>query len=111
VPLPPGSGAVPEVLKHLGDRGAALRDDAGVAIPVIRQFPDLTVADTVVIATREQGRACGRTHRSRVKSIIGDPFVGDPAQRRCVDFAAVSVRLGRADIVNEHDENVRRILR
>ena len=70
VPLPPGSGAVPVVLKHLGDRGAALRDDARVAIPIIRQFPDLTVADTVVIATREQGGACGRTHRSRVKSVI-----------------------------------------
>ena len=110
VPLSPGGGAVPVVLEHLGDRGAALRDDARVAIPIICQFPDLTIADTMMIATREQGRACGRTHRSRVKTVIRKSLVGDLAQRRGVDFAAVSVGLGRPDIVNKHDENVRRIL-
>jgi hypothetical protein len=51
VPLPPRSGAVAVVLKHLGDGGAALRDDAQVSIPVIRQLTDLTVTDTVVVAT------------------------------------------------------------
>ena len=90
VPLPPGSGAVPVILKHLGNRGATLGDDAGVPISIIRQLTDLTVADTVVIATRQQGCACGRTHRSRVKSVIRNPFPSDLAQRRCVNFAAVS---------------------
>ena len=49
VPLPPSRGAIAVVLEHLGDRGAALRDDAHVSIPVIRQLGDLAAGDAVMV--------------------------------------------------------------
>ena len=111
MPFPPGSGAIAVVLEHLGDGGAALRHDARVSIPIVRQLADLTVADTMGIATRQQGGASGRTHRGRMKPVVGDSLMGNLAQRRCVDFATVSVGLGRPDIIDEHDEDIGRILR
>src|SRR5208282_1219018 len=62
VPLPPGRGAIAVVLEHLDDRGAALRDRAQVAIPVIRQLGDLAAGDAVMVAPAQQCRARRRTH-------------------------------------------------
>ena len=111
VPLAPRAGVIAVVLEHLGDGGAALWYGAHVAIPVIGKLGDLTAGDAVMVAPGEQGRACGRTHGSRVEPVVGDPLFGDLVQGRSVDLAAVSRRLRGADIVDEHDENVRRILR
>ena len=111
VPLPPSSGAVAVVFEYLGDRGAALGDGARVSLPIVRQLPDLTVADTMGITSGQQSRASGRTHRGGMKPVVGDPLVGDLCQRRGMDITAVTVGLRRPDIVDKYDENVRRILR
>src|SRR5689334_10004300 len=51
MPLPPSSGAVPVILENLGDGGAALRHNAHITIPIVCQLADLTVADTMGVAT------------------------------------------------------------
>ena len=72
VPLAERRGAVAVVLQHLGHSGAALRDDAGVAVPVVGQLGDLPVADAVMVAARQQRRAGRRTHRRGVEAVVGD---------------------------------------
>ena len=111
MPLAPSGGPIAIVPKHLGDRGAALRHGAGVAIPVIRQLGNLSAGHTVVVASSQQGRARGRTHRRGVKPVVGDPFLGDAGQDRRVDLPTICIGLGRADVVNQENQNVRRILR
>ena len=54
VPFPEGCRGIPIVLEHVGHEGAALRNLAGVAIPVISQLGDLPVADAVVVSPCEQ---------------------------------------------------------
>src|SRR5581483_10617159 len=110
MPLAPSGGAVAVVFEYLGGGGTALGDDAQVSVPIIRQLADLPVANAMMIATRQQRRAGWRAHRGSVKPIVGNSLVGDRGQSRCVNFAAVSVRLRRPDVIDEHDENVRRIL-
>ena len=91
--------------------GAALRDDAGVAVPVVRQLGDLAVADPVMIAARQAApRALASTSPScetgcrkyRPWQCDRVSACGSP-RRRC--------RQAGAGIVNEHDENVGRVRR
>ena len=85
MPLAPSGGAEAVVFEYLGDGGAALRDDAQVSVPIIRQLADLAVADAMMIATRQQRRAGWRAHRGSVKPIVGNSLVGDLGQSRCVN--------------------------
>ena len=110
VPLAPGPGVISIIVEHLGYGSAAFRDGAHIAVPVVRQLGDLTAGHTVMVPAGEQRRARGRTHRRCVKPVVGDPLFGDLVQGRCMNLAAVGVRLGRTDVINEHDENVRCIL-
>ena len=109
VPLAPGRGGVAVVLQHLGDGRARLRDDAGIAVPVVRELGDLPVADAVMVASGQQRRAGRRAHRGGVEAVEGDAALVDAVERRRVDLAAIGARQRRPDIVEEHDEDVRRI--
>ena len=45
-----------------------------------------------------------------MKAIVGDPLSGDARQSRGVDLATIGIRLGGTNVVNEENQNVRRIL-
>ncbi len=110
VPLAPRPSMIAVILEHLGDGGAALRDGAHVPVPVVRQFGDLAAGHAVVVAPGQQRRTRGRTHRGRVEPIVGNALRGKLAQGRRMNLAAVGICLSGADVVDQHDENVRRIL-
>ena len=71
VPLADRRRAVAVVAQHLGDRGRALRDHAGVAVPVHRALGDGAVADALVVAPGEQRGARGRADRGGVEGVVG----------------------------------------
>ena len=99
------------VAKHLGDGGRGLRDNAGVAVPVVGQFGDLAKADAVVVAAGHQGGPGGRAHGHGMEGIVGDALLGQARQGRGLYLAAESTRLTEAGIVEHHDKNIGRVLR
>ena len=109
VPLAPGGGGVAVILQHLGHQGAAPGNHSGIAVPVIRQLRDLPVADAVMIAAGQQRRPGRRAHGRRVEPVVGDSFLDDAIHRRGLHLAAERRRKGGTRIVDQHDQNVRRI--
>ena len=79
VPLSECGGAVAVVFENLGDHRAGLGLNAGVSVPVVREFGDLAGADAVMISSSEQRGAGGRAHRGGVEAIVGNAFAGDAA--------------------------------
>ena len=77
VPFAPRSRAVAVVFRYFGDRSAAFRHRAGVTIPIVCQFSNLSARNAVVVATGQQGRTCGRTHCGGVKAVVGDALLRD----------------------------------
>ena len=88
-----------------------LRDDAGVAVPVHRALGDGAGADALVVAPGEQRRARRRADRGGVEGVVADALVRDARQRRRVDRAAEGVGQAEADVVEQDDEDVGRVLR
>ena len=64
-----------------------------------------------MIAPGEQRRARGRADRRRVEGVVADALVRDARQRRRVDRPAVGIGQAEADVVEQDDEDVGRILR
>ena len=110
VPLAPGARAVAVVLEHLGDEGATPRYAARVAVPVVCHLRNLTVADPVMIAARQQRRPRRRTHRRGVKPIVRNTVTANSVHRRGVDLAAEGGGQCGPGVINEHDENIRRVV-
>ena len=110
MPLAPRAGAVPVVLEHLGHQRAAARNLPGIAVPVVGQLGDLTVADLVMIAPGQQRRPRRRTHRGGMEPVVADPLGADPVHRPGGYLAAEGCRQTRAGVVDQHDHDVRRIL-
>ena len=100
----PTRRSVAVLLEHLGAERAALRDLAGVAVPVVRQLGDLPVADPVVVAPRHQRRARRRAHRGRVEPVEADALArargsacpSAPRRRRCRAAPALRRRSARS---------------
>ena len=110
VPFAPRRGGIAVVLEHLGDQRTALRDLPGVPVPVVGQLGDLAIADAVMVAASQQRRARGRTHRRGVKPVVADTFSKDPAQRVGAHLPAERRRQPRPGVVDQHDQDVGRIL-
>ena len=109
VPLAEGRRGVAVVLQDLGDRRARLRDDARIAVPVVGQLRDLPVADAMMVAPREQGRAGRGAHGGGVKPVEGNPAPVDAVECRCVDLSTIGGRQGGAGIVSQDDDDVGRV--
>ena len=86
-----------------------LRDDPGVAVEVGRSLGDGAVADAVVVAAREQRSAGRRADRRGVERVVADALARS-AERRRVDLAAERVGQAEADVVDQHDEDIGRVL-
>ncbi len=109
VPFAPGGGGVAVILEHLGDQGAASWNLSGIAVPVIGELRDLPVTDPVVIAAGQQRRPGRRAHGRCVESIVGNPFLDDAVHRRGFNLASERRRKAGARVVDENDQNVRRV--
>jgi hypothetical protein len=107
VPLAERCGRIPVVVQHLRLQRAAARDPTGVAVPVVRQLGDLAVADSVVVATRQQRRSRRRAHRSRVEPVVSNALIEEPLQRWRMDLTTEGVGQRRTRIVDQHDQHVR----
>src|SRR6516165_10771567 len=106
VPLAPSSGSVAVIAQNLRTGRAALRHHAWIAIPVIGEFRNLSIADAVMIAPGQQRRARRRTHRGRVKAVIRHAGLANAVKGGCVDLAAEGTRQPRAGIVDQDYQDV-----
>ena len=109
VPLAPRGCGVAVILEHLGRERAGPRDLSGIAVPVVGQLRELAVSDPVVIATGQQRRPSRRAHGRRMEPVVGNSFLDDAVHRRGLHFAAERRRKCRPRIVDENDQNVRRV--
>src|SRR5206468_9932778 len=98
-------------LKNLRDGSCARRPIRAVARPTADQLGDRAESYRMMIPTRKQGRARGRTKRSYVKSIVTKSLRRQFVQRRRGDGASEGGRIAEAGIVKQHQQNVRRIRR
>jgi hypothetical protein len=64
-----------------------------------------------VVAAGEKRRPRGRADRGRVERVVADPLIGEARQGGRRDFAAECVGQPESDVVQEHDEDVGRVLR
>ena len=107
MPFAERRGLVAIVAQHLRDRRRALRDDAGVAVEIERALRDRARADMLMIAPRQQRGARRRADRRGMELIERDALVGEARKRRRVHLAAQRVGEAEADIVQQHDQDVR----
>ncbi len=111
VPLAEGRGMVAVLLQHLGDRRRVLRDDPGIAVPGHRPLGDRPRPDAGMVPPGEQRRPGRRADRGGVEPGIGDALRRQPVQRRGMHLAAEGLGHPEADVVEQHDQDVRRVLR
>jgi len=109
MPLAPRPGGVAVILEYLGYQCTAPGNHATITIPVIRQFADLPVTDPMMIAAGQQGCPCRRAHSRGVEAVVRDPLLDDAVHRRSMDLATERGGQGGPCVVNQYDENVRRI--
>ena len=94
--------------QHLGERARLARDLAAVAGIAGIEIGEAADADRMVIAPGEQCGARRRAHRGGVEAGVAQTFRGEPVDGRRLDARAVAAEIGEADIVEQHDEDVRR---
>ncbi len=110
VPFADRRGLVTVIPQDLRHRGGALRNHAGVSVPIDRAFRDRAVADPLMIASGQQCSARRRADRSCMEGVVTDALVGELAQRRGIDLAAECRGLSETDIVHQDDQHIGRIL-
>ena len=109
VPFAERRGLVAVIAQHLRDRRRALRDHAGIAVEIQRALRDRARADMLVIAPGQQRCARRRADRRCVKLVERDALIGEARKRRRMNLAAQRVGEAEADIVEQHDQDVRRV--
>ena len=103
-------GRVAVQLQRLGERRARVRADRVVARRRGRDLGDAAHADRVVVPSGQQRLARRRAQRRRMEAVVLEAVGGEPLGGRRVDRAAEGARRGEADVVEQHDEHVRRTL-
>ena len=97
-------------LQCLGERRARVRADRVVARCRRGDLGDAAHADRVVVPPGQQRLARRRAQRGRVEAVVLEAVRGEPLRDRRVDGASEGARRGEADVVEQHDEDVRRTL-
>ena len=109
VPLSPGGRIVAVVFQYIGHQRATLGDVARVPVPVVCQLRDLPGTDAVMIPAGQYGRPCGRAHGRSVEAVERDSSHRDAVHCPGLDFAPEGGRQAGTCVVDQHDEDVRRI--
>ena len=97
--------------QHFRQRARLARDLAAISRVAAVEIGEAADADRMMVAPGKQRRARRRTHRGGVEARIAQAFGGEPVDGRRLDRRAVAAEIGKADIVEQHDEDVRRALR
>ena len=108
VPLAEGRRAVAVEAQHLGDRGGRVRDLAGRARQGRRHLRDEAHVHGVVVAAGLEGGPRRRAERGRVEVVVAQAGLGEPVERGRRDRAAERARRPEAEVVDQHDDHVRR---
>ena len=111
VPLAEGRSLISVIAKHLGDGRGRPGNDAGIAIPVHRALGDGAGTHALVISAGQQRRARRRADRGRVEGVVADAVIRDPRKRRRVDWTAIGIGQAEANVIEEDDQDVGRVLR
>lgn len=111
VPLAEGRRAIAIVAQHLGDGGGVLADHPGVAVPVHRAFGDRAGVHAVMVSAGQQRGPGGGADRGGVKGVVADSALGYSSESRGPHLAAHHVGQAEPDVVEQHDEDVRRLVR
>ncbi len=109
VPFAPRACGIAVVPKHLRGGRTALGHDPGVPVPVVRHLPDLSGPDTMVVPPGQEGRSSRGAHGRGVEPVVGNALLGDSVEGRRVYFAAERRGESGSGIVDEDDQDVRRI--
>ena len=97
--------------QHFRQRPRLARDLAAIAGIAAVEIGEAADADRMMVAPGQQRRARGRAHRGGVEAGIAQAFGGEPVDGRRPDRRAVAAEIGKADVVEQHDEDVGRALR
>ena len=111
VPLAHHVVAVGMGSQHLGERSGLLCDLAAIAGKTAVEVRKAADTDGVVIAPRQQGRARRRAHGRGVEARVAQPLRCQTIDRRRLDRRAVATKIREADIIEEHNEDIRRAKR
>ena len=76
---------------------------AGIARVEIGEAAD---ADRMMVASGQQRRARGRAHRGGVEAGVAQAFGREPIDGRRPDRRAVAAEIGKADVVEQHDQDI-----
>ena len=110
MPFAEGGGLVAVVAQGLGEGGGGFGDHAQIAVPVHGALGNGPVTDALMIAPRQQRCSSGRANRRGVEPVVADALVRHARKRGRADHAAVRVRQAKSHIVEQHDEDIGRIL-
>ena len=97
--------------QHFRQRPRLARDLAAISRVAAVEIGETADADRMMVAPGEQRRARRRAHRGGVEARIAQAFGGELVDGRRLDGRAIAAEIGESDIVEQHDENVRRALR
>jgi hypothetical protein len=92
--------------EHLGEGSSLLCDLAAIPRETADKVGEASDPDRVVIAPGQQcGTRC-RAHRRRVKARVAQPLLSQPIDRQRFDLRAVTAKIRKADIVEQHYEDI-----
>ena len=111
VPLADREGGVAVAQEDLREEPVLLRDRGVVSREARRELHDACHAVRVVVAAGEQACPCRRTERSGVEVREAVAGLRQPVEAGRRDVGAVAPELRIPDIIEEHDDDVRRALR
>ena len=110
MPFAEGGGLVAVVAQGLGDGGGGFGDHAHIAVPVHGALGNGPGTDVLMITPRQQRCSSGRANRRGVERVVADALVRHARQRGRADRPSVGVRQAESHIVEQHDEDIGRIL-
>ena len=111
VPLAEHVIAIAVRAQHFGERARLLRDLAAIAGEAGIEIGQTPHADRMMIAPGQERRARRRAHGGRVEAGVAQPLRRQPVDRRRGDGRAVAAEIREGDVVEQHDQNVRRARR
>ena len=110
VPLAEPAGDVPVLLENAGQRGAGSRPHTGIARERPRELRDAAHPHPVVVTAGQHRGARGRADRGDVEPVVGDALLLHACEIWRSDAAAERVGPTEAGVVDEHDQDVRRVI-
>ena len=111
VPLANHIVAIAVLSQHFRQRAGLARDLAAIAGIAGVEVGEAADADRMVVASGQQRRARRRAHRGGMEAGIAKAVGRELVDGRRPDGRAVTAEIGKADIVEQHDQDVGRALR